>query len=186
MLHTYSVIIQPSPEVIQEVKKMKDVLFTEIGWYNSRNSLAHITLNEFECSNDQIEKIKEQLSKIVLPFQTQEVVFDHFDHFANGAFFLAPNADSKQYFKTIMQEFHKKFNFKTTLKSTEPHLSIGRRITTENIQKTYNCFSNKPQIRFNCDRLALRIFNTQRKQFDTIDEFLFGNTIQENPQLCLF
>lgn len=186
MLHTYSIVIQPPADVIENVKSMKDQLFKEIGWYNSRNSWAHITLNEFEFPSNEIEKIKSHLTKLVVHLSSQNVHFNHFDSFPNGAFFLAPESESKDYLKMIMRAFHQDFNFKTAIKSNEPHISIGRRISDENLKKAFTIYPVHPEIHFNCDRIALRVFNTDRKQFDIVEEFIFGNNPKNQGQMQLF
>ncbi len=43
---------------------MKETLAKEIGWFHSKNSLAHITINEFMATDNEIELIKKQLDSI--------------------------------------------------------------------------------------------------------------------------
>lgn len=172
-MQKYSIIIHPSETVLEEVKQMKKLLASKIGWYNSKNSLAHITINEFERDERDLDKIKAVVTKITTYLKTQDVVFDSFNTFPNGAFFLAPNEESKLYLKEIMTEIHNKFPFTTKIKSNEPHISIGRRISPEKLNIAYSLFKEKPTVTFNCDRLALRVFNQERKQFDIIETFPF-------------
>ena len=40
---------------------MKELLASKIGWYNSKNSLAHITINEFERDEKELENVKVKL-----------------------------------------------------------------------------------------------------------------------------
>lgn len=180
-----SVIIQPNDEVISDVRLMKESLSSKIGWYHSKNSLAHITINEFETNESELEKIKRKLSTISRYLKTQEVIFDDFGTFPNGAFFLSPEADSKLYLKKTMQEIHLTFGYKTHIKSSEPHISIGRKLSLEQIEIGIALF-DKPNLSFPCDRLSLRLFNTERKQFDVIEEFLFGNEDMVGKQGVLF
>ena len=44
----YSVVFNPSETVIETVKELKEQLSTKIGWFPSKNSLAHITICEFD------------------------------------------------------------------------------------------------------------------------------------------
>lgn len=177
----YSVVIQPSETVLKEVKRMKELLASKIGWYNSKNSLAHITLNEFERDETELEKIKAKLTEITTFLNQQEVQFTNFDTFSNGAFFLKPNEDSRKYLKEIMTSVHKKIPYPVKIKSNEPHISIGRRISPEKLNIAKSIFPENPNINFNCNTLALRVFNQERKQFDIVETFPFLE--QESQEL---
>lgn len=183
----YSIVIQPSNSVIEEVKQMKELLATKIGWYNSKNSLAHITINEFERDEIELVNIKSKLTKITTYLKPQEVQFASFDVFSNGAFYLKPNKTSRRYLIEIMTSFHQKFSYPINIKSSEPHISIGRRIQPKNIEIAKSLFSICPNINFNCDTIALRLFNEKRKQFDVIATFpLLGEELQDLIQWSLF
>lgn len=183
----YSIVIQPSNSVIEEVKQMKELLASRIGWYNSKNSLAHITVNEFEQGEIELVNIKSKLTKITTYLKSQEVHFTSFDVFPNGAFFLKPNVASRHYLKEIMTLVHQKFPYPTNIKSYEPHISIGRRFQPKNIEIAKSLFSKNPNISFTCDTIALRCFNEQRKQFDVIATFSFlGEESQDGVQGLLF
>ena len=168
----YSIVLHPSPEVIAEVAAQKEALAAVIGWYNSKNSLAHITLNEFEAAGSEQEAIQKHIEGICRYFDAVPTAFSQYDTFPNGAFFLAPDPGCKEALKSIMKQFHQQFRYKTEIKSSEPHISIGRRLSPEQIAKAYTLLG-KPSIIFVCDRIALRRFNTGRKQFDVIAEFVF-------------
>ena len=185
MLKTYSIVIQPTPQIIEEVRLMKELLASKIGWYNSKNSLAHITINEFEAPETELKNIRKHLTTICQYLQTEEVLFNCFDSFPNGAFFLSPDDKSKQYLKKTMQEIHQTFVYKTKIKSTEPHISIGRRISEDNLKIAFELF-NAPNLFYYCNRLALRVFNEERKQFDILEEFVFGNIKRDGEQGTLF
>ena len=186
-MKTYSIVIQPSDSVITEVKQMKELLASKIGWYNSKNSLAHITVNEFERDERELETLISKLTEITKYFKEQEVQFIHFDTFPNGAFFLAPDEDSKSYLKKIMASVHQKFPYPVKIKSNEPHISVGRRIQPEKMGIAKNLFSENQNINFTCDTIALRVFNEERKQFDIIATFSFlGEASQDTIQGTLF
>ena len=183
----YSIVIQPSNSVIEEVKQMKELLASKIGWYNSKNSVAHITINEFERDEKELIKIKSKLTEITTYLKPHEVHFTSFDAFPHGAFFLKPDVTSRYYLKEIMTSVHKKFPYSTNIKSYEPHISIGRRIQLENIETAKYLFSKNPNISFICDTIALRSFNVDRKQFDIIATFPFlGKESQDVIQGLLF
>lgn len=183
----YSVVIHPSDAFIDEVKQMKALLASKIGWYNSKNSLAHLTLNEFERDESELKTIITKLTKIATYLNPQEVCFDSFATFPNGAFFLAPDAHSLVYLKKLLAAFHQKFPYPIQFKSSEPHISIGRRISPEKIAVAKALFAQNPPIRFTCNTIALRVFNTERKQFDICATFpLLGEASQEFIQGSLF
>ena len=180
-----SVIIHPSDQAVEAVRLMKESLASKIGWYHSKNSLAHITINEFEVPESELGNIKRKLAAISRYLKAQDVVFNDFGAFPNGAFFLSPDAVSKLYLKKTMQNVHQAFPYKTILKSSEPHISIGRKLSLEHIEIGKSLLGN-PRLSFTCDRLALRLFNTERKQFGIVEEYLFGNEERGGTQGVLF
>ena len=183
----YSIVIHPNNSVIEEVRQMKKLLASEIKWYPSKNSLAHITINEFIRDEIELERIKDKLIKIVTYLKPQEVHFDGFDNFPNGAFYLKPNETSRHYLEEIMNSVNKKFFNAKRAKRYEPHISIGRQISIENLEKAYRLFSKIPSISFTCDTIALRCFNNRRGQFDVLATFPFlGQESQDGIQGTLF
>ncbi len=183
----YSIVIQPSNSVIEEVRHMKELLASKIGWYNSKNSFAHITINEFEQDEMKLVNIKSKLTEITTYLKSREVQFTSFDTFPNGAFFFKPNVASRYYLKEIMTSVHQKFSYPTNIKSYEPHISIGRRIQPKNIEIAKSLFSKNPNISFTCETIALRCLNEERKQFDIIATFSFlGEESQDVVQGLLF
>lgn len=185
MFARYSLVIQPSPDVVLEVKAMKEHLSSKIGWYHSKNSLAHLTINDFEAPITERDKIVHHLHSIATYLSSETVCFNHFDTFPNGAFFLAPDATSKLFLKDILRQVHEEFRYPTVLKNNEPHISIGRRLQEEQLQIAHALFDS-PSLSFLCDRIALRVFNTSRKQFDIVSEFVFQGKTKEGTPLTLF
>ena len=107
MQNRYSLVISPPENIIAEVKTMKEVLAKKIGWYNSKNSLAHITINEFMASDSEIGLIKKQLSRICESLKPVTVCLNSLDTYPNGAFFIAPNEVSKIDLKQILKHIGK-------------------------------------------------------------------------------
>lgn len=94
MLKTYSIVFHPSPAVIDYIKTLKDQLKNKIEWYNSCNSVAHITICEFEIDETEIEKIKDKLLKICNTFTPFMVYLNDFGYYkTTGAFFIDPDED---------------------------------------------------------------------------------------------
>jgi 2'-5' RNA ligase len=187
MQKRYSLVISPSEEIITLVKTMKEQLAKEIGWFHSKNSLAHITINEFMATDSEIGIIKKELLTICDSLKPISVRLNAFDTYPNGAFFIAPDSLSKTELKHILKHVNQTFRFKTLLKNNDPHLSIGRKLSPENIAKAYQLFSNLIELNFVCDSVTLRCFNPVIKQFEIIDSFPFNdNPIATYEQGTLF
>ncbi|WP_431242087.1 hypothetical protein ACQ9BO_19420 [Flavobacterium sp. P21] len=76
-----------------------------------------------------------------------------------------------------MKKIHETLKFLNLKKSDDPHLSIGRRLTPENLKIASQLFTTI-DMEFLCDKIVLREFDPIKKQFFIIDTIPFGN----NPQ----
>ncbi|WP_291287249.1 2'-5' RNA ligase family protein [Flavobacterium sp.] len=173
----YSVVIHPSPEIIEAIKVMKELLAAEIGWYNSKNSIAHITICEFSIDNSQIDKFKQRLLKACDSFTPFQVFLDRFGSYENGAFFIAPNEESKKDLKPIMKKTQEALLLSNLKKSSDPHISIGRKLAPEHLKTASQLFTTIA-MDFLCEAIVLREFDPVKKQFFVIDSLPFGS----NPQ----
>ncbi len=173
----YSVAIYPSEAVIALVKSMKEQLAKEVGWFHSRNSVGHITICEFKATDKQIEIIKNQLNRLCDTLEPIEVSLNEFGSYPNGAFFMSPNEDSKNRLKPLMKQVHESLRNLNMQKSNDPHLSIARRLTPENLEKANRLFTTI-DIHFLCDCILLRNFDENIKQFFVIHEFKFNSNAQ--------
>ncbi|MGE8342478.1 MAG: 2'-5' RNA ligase family protein [Flavobacterium sp.] len=177
MEKTYSVVFY-SKELVEPVKKLKDFLKSKIDWYNSCNSEAHITICEFTIEESQFDSIKQKLSKVSDTFTPFEVTLNHFNSFPNaGAFFIGVTEDSEKSLVPIMKKIHETLKFLKLKKSDNPHLSIGRRLTPENLKIASELFTTI-DLQFECNEIVLREFDPKAKQFFVIDAFPFGS----NPE----
>lgn len=183
----YSVAIYPSQDVIDSVKTMKDYLKSKINWYNSCNSTAHITICEFTIDDSQIDSFKQKLFKTCDTFTPFPVCLDHFSFYENsGAFFIAPNEVSKNNLKPAMKKVQETLKSLKLKKSDDPHLSIGRKLTAENLKIASQLFTTI-KIEFLCKQIVLRELDPVKKQFFVIDTFTFnGNAQPEFVQGSLF
>ena len=173
----YSIAIYPPEDVIDSIKTMKELLASKIGWFNSKNSVAHITICEFKITEKELARIKTKLLKICDSFIPFHVYLDHFGTYENGAFFIAPNEESKVNLKPIMKKAQDALILSNLKKSNDPHISIGRRLTPESINIATSLFTSI-DIDFLCNTIVLREFDPVKKQFFVIDHFPFG----DNPQ----
>ncbi|TDO71054.1 2'-5' RNA ligase superfamily protein [Flavobacterium chryseum] len=209
MLKKYSVVFYPSQAVIDAIKVMKGYLKTKINWYNSCNSIAHITICEFEILESEIDKFKQKLAKICNTFTPFHVYLEEFSAYEHvGAFFIVPNEKSKaeskpkakktdnhlkkeaikknksndgeieqSKLKSIMKKTQDTLKTPGMKKSNDPHMSIGRRLTSENLKIASELFTTI-DLHFLCDSIVLREFDPEEKQFFIIDTFKFGS----NPE----
>ncbi|TRX31207.1 2'-5' RNA ligase family protein [Flavobacterium sp. ZT3R18] len=173
----YSLVIHPPETILALVKSMKERLATEVGWFHSKNSVAHITICEFKATDTAIETIKNKISRLCDSLSPVEVRLNEFGAFPNGAFFIAPDSGSKNNLKLIMKRFHKSLRVHNMQKSDNPHLSIARRLSSENLIKANHLFTSI-DLNFECDSVVLRQFDETIKQFFVTDSFEF----KDNPQ----
>lgn len=187
MIKRYSIAIYPSQYVIDFIKQMKGELKIKIKWYNSCNSVAHITICEFEIEESQIEKIKQKLYKICDSFTPFQVYLNGFGTYENsGAFFINPNKDSKEKLKPILKKIQETLKPLSLKKSDDPHMSIARRLTSEKLQIASEIFTTI-DLYFLCREIVLRELDPVKKQFFVIDTIPFGsNPIPELIQGSLF
>jgi 2'-5' RNA ligase len=169
----YSIVIAP-PQI-------------EIGWYNSRNSKAHITIVEFTSDEDELVYIIDHLKEIASYETPMHLNFDGVDKYSNGAVFLKPDVATKTPLTDLMVRIQKDLKIKNSYKSKDPHISIGRKLSEENVEIALKMFADV-KLAFNCSDLILRKFNTVKKQYDYFSEdFIFlGMPQKPNPQQSLF
>ena len=172
----YSVVFNPSETVIEAVKELKEQLSTKIGWFPSKNSLAHITICEFDYELATYENIKSRITTFCRYQNPFDVTFNAFENFTNGAFFIAPDTESKNKMADIMKEIPKQIQFPVNHKSSEPHISIGRQLSAEQLKEAYNMFQ-EINLNFTCEGITIRVFNPERKQYDVLETIPFKGEI---------
>ena len=182
----YSVVFYPSETVIEAVKELKEQLSAKIGWFPSKNSLAHVTICEFDCELTTYENIKSRIANYCSYQNPFEVTFNTFGNYSNGAFFIAPNTESKIKMSEMMKEIPKQIQFPVSHKSSEPHISIGRQLTEAQLKIAYNLFDSV-DLDFICEGITIRIFNPDRKQYDVLETIPFLSELEpKKEQLTLF
>ena len=173
----YSIAFYTSETIIVLVKAMKEKLFEKVRWFNSKNSVAHITICEFIATDAAIEIIKNKLNLLCDTFEPFEVYLNGFDSYSNGAFVITPNEDSKIKLKVIMKKVTKSLRSIKTKKSSAPHISIARKLKPDNLEIAKHLFT-AVNTSFLCDTIVLREYNPIIKQFFITNTFTFNN----NPQ----
>lgn len=173
MQSQYSIAIQPSEAVNALVKRMKERLADAVGWFPSKSSAGHITICVFEANEEEIETIKRQLIKLCEEFSPVEVWLTDFGSFENGAFFIAPDSDSKDRLVPIMQKINSALAMENWQTSDDPHLSIARRLSPEKLKTARRMFTSV-NVRFRCDNVILRKFDPEVKQYHIAEVFPFS------------
>lgn len=67
----------------------------------------------------------------------------------------------------------------------EAHISIGRKLSSTQIDLTQNLFG-PVTLKFNCDTVAIRKFSETKKQFEVIKTFKFLENLLIDTQYSLF
>ena len=169
----YSIVILPPKKEINYVADLKNQLNAKIGWYNSRNAKAHITICEFTADLTELDRIIKDLKEIASYETPSYLIFDGVDSYANGAVFLKPNAQTKVPLTELMVRIQKNLGITNQYKSKSPHMSIGRKLSEENVGIALSMFLNA-KLEFECNNLVLRKFNPNKKQYDIfMEDFIF-------------
>lgn len=181
MIDKYSIVFQPNENLVELVRAMKLELAEEIGWYNSKNSLAHISIVEFKAQVDEISRIHKQITRCSERFKPVTIHFQSFGTYPNGALYLEVDTKSKETLKEYSLQLTEEFQIKPLEKSDDPHLSIARKI-----EKALKLFST-PHITTEIAKIALRKFNPIKKQYAIIHSYpLLNLGDNRDKQLELF
>ena len=184
---TYSIAIYPPAEVMNLVKEFKDLLAKIIGWFHSRNSIAHITIIEFQASEAEILIIKDFLKRFCGNKSPFHINLDGFKNYLNGALFIAPDEESKLVTKSFMKQLQASFPLKYHFGSKDPHMSIARQLDKQHIEIA-NYLFKEVKAEFDCDTVVLREFNEDIKQFVVIEKYILNGSegcSNNNGQLSL-
>lgn len=174
MKHKYSFAICPPAETVEWGRAQKDLLAARIGWYPSRNSEVHLTINVIMVDEEELllwKKYVREFCGMQTPF---EIVLNGTDSYPNGAFYITPDETSAQALVEMMKRFHRNAPFTNAKRSEDPHLSIARQLKPERLIVARELWEGT-QINehFLCDNIALRKFDTRKKQYSIEERFYF-------------
>ena len=170
-MNKYSVVFMPDLQTIEAVKQLKLLLADKIGWFNSKNSLAHFTIFEFLEEENKEDKFCLQLDRIASEISSFKMQCDTFDWFDNGAFYIKPSTiSSSKMTELIKQVLKESTQIKKTITNTNPHLSIARRLSPEKLEIAQQLFTTV-DLEFAVTNLTLRKFDESLKQFIVYKEF---------------
>ena len=173
MVPLYSVVVHPPEHIIQEVKTLKKLLSDAAGPYASHNSLAHITFNLFSGNEATLARWEDYVAFYVKYLKPFTVCFNSIAVFNNGAFVLKADAASHERLVPVMKNFFKAAPPYPYGKSTNPHISIGRKLTPEQLAIAKKLIT-EVHLEFICDNLTIRKFNSERGQYDIHKHFPWG------------
>jgi len=173
----YSVAICPPKEFTDEIKKMKLELAAHIGWFSSKNAEAHITINTFNADDIGLTQWKNYVTAFCSSISKFEITLVETGTYSNGAFYLAPDHASKEKLVDLMKSFHENAPLEATVKSSDPHLSIARRLRKDQLSIAQELYGNKAfNFKFTCDNLAFRKLDMNIRQYFIESRFAFhGN-----------
>lgn len=182
MKNLYSVVIHLPENIIHLFREFKNQLYKESGKYSSCNSVAHITVVEFEATDDQLNKIRLKLIKIANEEKSFDAVFDRVicSEKSLSAFAL-PDKNSKEDFKKLLKKIRTELKIKGR---NDAHISIGRKLSTDKIEISRRLFSNV-YFDFHCNMIALRKFDNEIKQFEIVHIFPLSGHGNSEKQLSL-
>jgi hypothetical protein len=176
----YSFAVCPPDETVAWFREKKDELASHIGWYPSKNSAAHITINVFEADDKELVYWKKYASEFCgaeVPFQ---VMLVKTGSYSSGAFYLSPDHASVELLKTMMNKFNDHAPFSEAKISDDPHISIARRLKAEQLKVANELWGAQRFDRhFLCDNIALRKFDVRKKQYTIEQRFYFGPNVTD-------
>jgi hypothetical protein len=183
MIRLLSVSVCFPENVAIQLRQFKQQLFEQVGWFPSKNSEPHMTINVFQAGERELfiwDKFLVQFCRTISSF---EIRFVKTNSYANGAFYLSPDKTSKRILIKLMKLFHSCSPLSAEVKITDPHVSIGRKLNDNQLKIANQLFSNRNfDIKFMCDQLTIREFDEERQQYRVNKHFDFGGP----NQLSLF
>jgi 2'-5' RNA ligase len=174
----YAIAISPPQHVQETVRAMKLQLAKHIGWYNSKNSEAHISFNAFAATGIQLLKLEKYVKEFCSMETPLNVRFAYLASYPHNddqhTLYLAPNADSKKMLAALMRRFHKQVPIPTR-KMNDPHMTIARGISAEHLQAALELWKGQSvDLAFEVNELVLRELDETEQQYFIKQRFGFG------------
>lgn len=188
----YSLVFQPYEAELNYIKSIKYKLAEQIGWFSSKDALAHISIAEFEANDTELDSVVAYLTDFVLSENRQYLYFDQYASFPTlGTWFIKPTVPSKLYMQEICKSLWKDMPIPLTHLPAELHLTIARKLSQEQLQIAKDLLK-QVDFDFLCDQLVLRKFDPQLRQYQPYAAFKFQGlpkvriTSDEQGQINLF
>lgn len=182
----YSLLVHPSADIIDHIAALKAKLTAKIWKYASRDSIAHVTILNFVATHKELMIIEKNIEIFCNSQKRQKVVFDRLIYSKKSrTIFVNPAESSTIYLKNLFNDFRKRLKTRYTKSGGEAHISIGRELTSAQIDLAENLCDHF-SLKFNCDTVAIRKFNKAAGQFEVIKTFKFLENPLIDSQYSLF
>jgi len=190
--HKYSLVFQPYEKEVDYIKVLKYKLAEEIGWFASKDAQAHLSIAEFYADEQALQQVIKYLQEVVRTEKRQYVYLDSFGSFPQkGTFYVKPTVSSRMFLKSVIGRVIAEMPIPISHVPEEIHLTIGRKLTENQLAIAFTLFPFI-DMDFMCDRLVLRQFDSEKKQYQEkmLFPFLAQPKVQEvidpNGQFGLF
>lgn len=182
----YSVIIRPNEGVIALVRKWKEDLLKGVGRkYASCHSEAHVSITNFVCNEQGLEYWEKYIQSFCKANRSFDVTFNRWGFYPQhkrGVVCLLPDQQSSMTLVPLMKLFNKNAPLSNPGATHQPHISIGRELSNDEVTIAENLLSHQDvEVSFPVDRLTIRKFDTQLRQYTFYRTVLFN----ANPQINL-
>ncbi len=145
-LKQYLVVINPSDDISDDVKKFKEEFRQKFGEAKYLNLWPHITLSLFSGSEELELQLNENLSSYAQKKKSFTVQIDNFDCFKrSGVIYLQPEIEIISELQREIPEIVKQeigFEKKRVLIATHPHITIARSKVSEQFLKAWDYFQS--------------------------------------------
>lgn len=146
----YLLVITPSEEIITEVRKFKDFVKKLIGYYQSFNSKAHITVNHYYDGKalffDERVPVYRSMASHIDAFEIKICGFDFFEH--HGTYTIYAKVALSQNITSTFSRFKKVFG--SDVPQT-PHITIARSLSYNQYKLLWYYFKKQ---KFECSFYA--------------------------------
>ncbi len=169
-INQFLTIISPPEEIIEYVHALKEDLARQYGDFESRNSIAHITLNSFLIADSRSPFVLSAIMRRLSNFGTFRLEIRDFDFF-NDTQKVFLNVNPSVDFDRMVGEYDElNRNFIKTKKFTaskRPHITIGKKLNPHSFDEIRESFSNMTfNYEFPVDRLEVLSYNLIEKRYN--------------------
>ncbi|MCG3166603.1 MAG: RNA 2',3'-cyclic phosphodiesterase [Bacteroidia bacterium] len=177
----YKVMLHPGEKIAEAVIGFKKILAEQCGSFKALHSVPHITLASFFLDTEREDLLLKYLDKFtasLTPFRVSINDFGFFDAVSNQgvAFLSIQNKEPIVQLQTnlnVVLKIDVRVQKKHLMRTAVPHITIGRGLNDEKLNKSKELFSDKKFASdFSVDKLVLLKRNDD-KLLEVCKEFYF-------------
>lgn len=177
----YKIMLHPGDKIAEAVVGFKHLLSGQCGSFKALNSIPHITLASFQLDTEREDLLIKYLDKFtssLTPFRVSVNDFGFFDAVSNQgvAFLSIQNKEPIVQLQTnlnVVLKIDVRVQKKHLLRTTVPHITIGRGLNNDKLNKSKELFSDKKfAADFSVDKLVLLKRNPENL-LEVCKEFYF-------------